>query len=98
MQKYLHILEEQTPKTNKKNCCQRTAFKMTAKFKMATKSKFAYKTYKSSFFKKKIRAVFAEIPKFYRKKKSQKFKMASKFNMENFLVSFFSSSHIRQEF
>jgi hypothetical protein len=34
MVKFLHILEEQTPKQIK--------FKMAAKFKMATKTKFAY--------------------------------------------------------
>jgi hypothetical protein len=39
--KFLHILEEQTSKKNKKNCCQKREFKMAAKFKMATKTKFA---------------------------------------------------------
>jgi hypothetical protein len=36
MVKILHILKEQTPKKNLKNCCQKTEFKMAAKFKMAT--------------------------------------------------------------
>jgi hypothetical protein len=38
MVRFLHILEEQT---QKKNLLPKTKFKMTAKFKMATKTKFA---------------------------------------------------------
>jgi hypothetical protein len=40
MLKFLHILIEQSEK-NKKICCQKTKFKMTAIFKMAAKTKFA---------------------------------------------------------
>jgi hypothetical protein len=40
--KFLHILEEQTQKKIKKNCWQKNLFKMAAKFKMATKTKFAF--------------------------------------------------------
>jgi hypothetical protein len=41
MQKFLHILKEQTQKKNLKNCYHKTKFKMTAKFKLAAKNKFA---------------------------------------------------------
>jgi hypothetical protein len=59
---------------------------MAAKFKMATKTKFACKNYKSSFFNKKnFRAVLAaEIPKFNRNFFSQKFKMEPRFQHGNF--------------
>jgi hypothetical protein len=58
---------------------------MAAKFKMVTETKFAYKNYNSSFFEKKLRAVFIE----------KKFQI---FNMEIFLASFSRGSHIRLEY
>jgi hypothetical protein len=75
-------------------------FKMAAILKMATKTKFACKNYKLSFFKKKFRAVLvAKIPSFIEKKISQKFKMAPMFNMEIFFLASFSKSfHNCQEF
>jgi hypothetical protein len=66
---------------------------MAAKFKMAAKTKFAFKNYKSYFFKKRIQGCFSCLSFF-----SQKFKMAPMFNIEIFLASFSRSSHIRQEF
>jgi hypothetical protein len=54
-------------------------FTMAAKFNMATKTKFACKNYKSSFFKKK---------------NSQKFKMAPIFNIEIFFWHLFLGAFI----
>jgi hypothetical protein len=70
---------------------------MAAIFKMATKTKFACKNYKSTFFKKKLSGLFYLL-KYLENKFSQKFKMAPIFNMEIFLASFSNSFHIRQEF
>jgi hypothetical protein len=70
-------------------------FKMAAILKMATKTKFACKNYKLSFFKKKFRAVLvAKIPSFIEKKISQKFKMAPMFNMEIFFWHLFLRAFI----
>jgi hypothetical protein len=53
---FLHILEEQTEK--KINILfPKNIFRMAVEIKMATKTKFASKNYKLSFFKKKFRAV-----------------------------------------
>jgi hypothetical protein len=55
MQKFLHILEEQTKK-NKKLLQKKN--QNGRKFKMATKTKFACKNYKPSFLKKNISGLF----------------------------------------
>jgi hypothetical protein len=47
MQKFLHILEEQTQKKN--ILLLKNKFKMAAKFKMATKTKFASKKFQGCF-------------------------------------------------
>jgi hypothetical protein len=58
MVKFLHILEEQNSQKIKKFGCPKKKIKVAAKFKMATKTKFACKNYKSSFFKIKISGLF----------------------------------------
>jgi hypothetical protein len=54
MQKFLHFLEEQTPKKNLKNVVKNLI--QNGRY-MATKTRFTCKNYKSSFFKKNFRAV-----------------------------------------
>jgi hypothetical protein len=70
---------------------------MAAILKMATKTKFACKNYKSSFSKKN--SGLFQLPKYisFIDKKFLK-KDGAVFNMEIFLASFSRSSHIRQEF
>jgi hypothetical protein len=55
---------------------------MAAKFMLATKTKFAYKNYKSSYSKKSLKAVIVA--------KNSRWRLY-------FLATFSRSSHIRQE-
>jgi hypothetical protein len=64
---FLHILKNKLKKKIKKFVAQKK-IKMAA-IKMATKTKFGCKNYKSSFFKKKIWGCFSCLnPKFLEKK------------------------------
>jgi hypothetical protein len=68
---------------------------MAAIFKMATKTKFARKNYKSSFFKKMFRAVLVvKIPKFYRKKKFSKIQDGAHIQHRDFFSHLFPGALI----
>jgi hypothetical protein len=72
---------------------------MAAILKMATNTKFAFKNYKSSFFKKKLQGYFSCLyAKFYLHLFFSKIEDCAYNQNREFLVSFSRSYHIRQEF
>jgi hypothetical protein len=60
MQKFLHILKEQT---QKKKLLPKNKFKMATKFKMTTKTKFTCKKLQNLFFQKKNQGFFSFFSK-----------------------------------
>jgi hypothetical protein len=67
MQNFLHILEEQTPKKNKKNLLPKNKFERAAEFKMATNINLLVKTTNHFYFKKAFQGCFSCLiePEFF---------------------------------
>jgi hypothetical protein len=90
MQKFLHILQEKSQKKIKNFVTKKLNSKWPLNSRWLPKLNLLVKTTNHLFSKKPFKAVFvAQIPKFYRKIFSQKFKIAPTFIMEIFFVIFF---------